>query len=353
MGSGHVMRCLTLADSLHTQETDVAFICRDLPGNMCNVIEQKGYEVYRLPYRDQTVQGDADELTVWSGETWEIDAEQTCQVLQKLSKKESIRWLIMDHYGLDKRWEQRMRPYVQKIMIIDDLANREHDCELLLDQNLYLNMQTRYQGLVPKHCQTLLGPQYALLRPEFYEARKKLKVRDGNVRRILVFFGGSDPTNETGKALEAIQLLNRNDIHVDVVVGGINPHKEQIERMCKQMPNASFYCQVNNMAELMANADLAIGAGGTTTWERCFLGLPVIAISVANNQAEVLEILGQKGVIMFLGFSEAVSQSIFAKSIKRLFDCPESIRDLSKRSLMLISTALNNANFYFWTLFGQ
>src|SRR5690606_26558309 len=133
-------------------------------------------------------------------------------------------------YSIDIQWELKLRTYVNRIMVIDDLANRRHDCDLLLDQNLYENMEQRYMGLVPETCKLLLGPRYALLRPEFREARKKLRPRDGTVRRILIFFGGTDPTNETLKAIEAVRLLNCSDIEVDVVVGAKNPHRDLIKK---------------------------------------------------------------------------------------------------------------------------
>ena len=231
IGSGHLMRCLTLADRLRDKGNSVSFISRQLPGNMIDFAEGKGYTTFRLPY----VEAEFAALPIathhqWLGTDWATDANQTLLALRGSAQ---IDWLIVDHYALDIHWEALMRPLVRRIMVIDDLADRPHDCDLLLDQNLYEDMASRYDGRVPEHCRKLLGPRYALLRPEFLEERQRLRARDGEVKRILMFFGGSDLCNETTKALEAWRLVNRPDIAVDVIVGGSNPHREQVRRICK------------------------------------------------------------------------------------------------------------------------
>ncbi len=350
------MRCLTLAGDLKQIGIEVSFICRVLPGNLCDYIESKGFKVYRLKAETNLTE---DKYWEWLGKNWLEDAQGTRKILlnkaidlsdmnnkdnqapllndryygenitnicsritaeifddAKDSELSSNSNLVVDSYALDSKWEKYLRPYVNKIMVVDDLANRPHDCDLLLDQNYYKNLENRYDGLVPSHCRKLLGPKYVLLRPEFHEAKKNLRKRDGKVRRILVFFGGSDPTNETVKALEAIKSLNRPEIAVDVVVGAANPHKEQVKKICNQMPNTTYYCQVENMAELMANADLAIGAGGATTWERLYLELPTIAIAVAKNQVETLEALGEAGIVSYFGESSEVSQENLVSRIR-------------------------------------
>jgi UDP-2,4-diacetamido-2,4,6-trideoxy-beta-L-altropyranose hydrolase len=210
IGSGHLMRCLTLADQLRGDGTEVAFICRDLPGGMFDLLDARGYRNARL------------DLAATSPRLQHDDARATIEALAQLFPG-GVDWLVVDQYELDAEWERLLRPLSRKLMVIDDLANRSHDCDLLLDQNYYRDLDSRYQGLVPEQCVTLLGPGYVLLRPEFTLARQRLRARDGIVRRILVFFGGSDPTNETEKVMAALRLLGRPDIDVDVVVGLANP----------------------------------------------------------------------------------------------------------------------------------
>jgi len=333
IGTGHIMRCLTLADELREKGAEIFFICRQLPGNLCDFIEQKGYPVHRLPYPGQPTDAVTDHAQLL-GANWQADAEETKAVLEK--EAGIIDWLVVDHYGLDAWWETQLRPYTKKIMVIDDLANRPHDCDLLLDQNLYKNMEIWYRKLVPDRCLMLLGPAYVLLRPEFKEARRNLRQRDGTVKRILIFFGGSDPTNETAKALKAVQIINRPEIVVDVVVGSTNLHKEEIQQLCSARPNTSFYCQAENMAELMAVADLAIGAGGTATWERCFLGLPSITLIVAQNQADTTKAVAAKGAAWNLGWSERVSPEILADFIKMAMNDPVALRNMGLTAMRLM-----------------
>lgn len=310
IGTGHVMRCLTPADELRRRGAEVIFVCREFAGNLCDYIEEKGYVVHRLSVSDAPEQKDQGvesglKHAAWLGADWQTDAMQVKEIIKGF---ETIpEWLVVDHYALDKRWEGYVRPYVKKVMVIDDLADRLHDCDLLLDQNFYEDMESRYDGLVPVRCKKLLGPKYALLRPEFRETRKNLRKRDGHVRRIMIFFGGSDPTNETVKVLEAVRMLNRPDIAVDVVVGTFNPHRRVIGQKAFDLPDCTCHFKVEDMAVLMAGADLAVGAGGTTVWERCTLALPSLVASVAENQERTVSDMAKSGYLLFLGRSEAVS----------------------------------------------
>lgn len=315
IGSGHVMRCLTLAQKLKKEkQADVYFVMRLLEGNLIELVKSKGFTVFTLPKAllNDELKGYAKWLTV----TQMQDAEETNAVISKLP---AIDLLVVDSYAIDYEWESMLHPYVKQIMVIDDLANRKHDCDILLDQNYSYNMHHKYDGLVPKTCQKYIGPQYLLLREEFYKVKKHLKKRDGSINNILVFFGGSDLTNETKKAMEAIKLLNKPEIKVNVVVGASNKNKEQIKEICSCDEQFTFYCQVNNMAELMNEADLAIGAGGTTTWERCFMELPSIVVSIADNQQEGCRFIAEKaGVIYYLGKDCDVNANTLYKAIINL-----------------------------------
>jgi len=229
-----------------------------------------------------------------------------------------------------------MRPFTGKIMIIDDLADCPHDCDLLLNQNLCEGLERRYDELVPDHCVKRIGPRYALLRPEFAAARKTLRRRDGRVRRVLVFFGGSDLANETSKALEAIRRVNRSDIAADVVVGASNPGGDRIREICERMPNTDFHLQIENMAELMAAADLAIGAPGTATWERCYLGLPAVTLVLAENQIPNAVQVSKAGAIVNLGWHSEVGADHIAAAVRRLLDDPKELREMGFRGIELM-----------------
>jgi len=317
IGTGHVTRCLTLADGLKKKDAAISFICRKESGNLIEYIENKGYRVNPLPTNIDIL----------------ADRDLTQKILQEQQKPTD--WMIIDHYEIDASWESTLRKFVKKIMVIDDLANRKHDCDILLGQN-YSGNHNRYNGLVPRHCIQLLGPEYALLRPQFREARESLRERDGEIKRILVFMGGADPFNETCKALRGIQMLDRHDIAVDVVTGASNPNRDEVEKLASLISGTTFYCNVNNMAELMAAADLCVGAGGTSTWERCCLGLPVIAMILAENQRKTVEDIERTGIGINLGRHEGVKKSDIKSSIDYLLKNPEKVRGMSLRAMEIV-----------------
>jgi UDP-2,4-diacetamido-2,4,6-trideoxy-beta-L-altropyranose hydrolase len=340
IGSGHVMRCLTLADELRTHGASVRFICRDWEGSLREHITAKGYECILLPRRSAAYSEETHQYAPWLGTSQEQDAAETLSVLGS----EGVDWCICDHYAIDACWQRLIRHRARRIMVIDDIANRQHDCDLLLDQNLYDNAESRYTSCVPPECRLLLGPEYALLRPEFREARERLGsrlVRDGSVKRVMVFFGGSDPSNETAKAVQALKMLNRSDIEVDIIVGIANPHRVEIEQEIEQLralqPNFHFHCQVPNMADFISKADLAIGAGGSTTWERCCLGLPTIAVIIAENQAEMTETAARHGLQWSLGWHNSTRAEDISISIQHCLDNPTLVREYSQRGQMLVN----------------
>ena len=318
IGSGHVIRCLTLADALSRRGAEVSFICRRLPGDLHRLVRQRGYRVSRLC---------AD---LHDGEE---DAEKSLQFIATYGGAD---WLIVDHYGLDARFERQLRSIVPRILVLDDLADRPHDCDLLLDQNLYPAMDTRYHELLPASCRTLFGPSYALLRPEFLLERRQLRARRGELRRMLISFGGSDPSNETAKALAAVALLHTEPFPVDVVIGCSNPHAATLRAACAAHPCCTLHTQVDTMASLMSRADLALGSGGGTTWERCYLGLPSLTVVVASNQRAVTAAVAAAGATWDLGWHADLSARTLADRIAQLQDAPEILARASARCFSLM-----------------
>lgn len=292
IGTGHLMRCLTLADALKQRGTNCRFVSRYLPDHLRSMLAAKGHEFTRLDSVPNDMALDELVYAHWLGVSQTQDATDTMQALSDRAWD----WLIVDHYALDSRWESMLRQTADKILVIDDIADRQHDCDVLLDQNLYADMNTRYAGKVPPHCQLLLGPRYALLRDEFRQLREQVKMRTEPVKRALVFFGGVDADNYTARAIDALAGKDSHDWHVDVVIGAQHPHREQIEAACAEK---RFVChvQTSRMAELMAVADLAIGAGGSATWERCCLGLPALSICVADNQRKQIADAASEGLL--------------------------------------------------------
>ena len=303
IGTGHVMRCLTLADELARIGHECRFICREHPGHLGELISSKGYEITLLPMASGTERSlpakGTNAYAEWLGASWQQDAEQTAEALEPLKAD----WLVVDHYALDARWEQKVAKAVGRIMVIDDLADRSHECALLLDQNLGRS-PSDYDGLVPEDCQRLIGPEYALLRPEFAELRERsLKRRaQPELKRILISLGGVDRTNVTGKVLDALATTTlAGDTQLDIIMGAAAPFLNEVRRQAARLPFKTVVSvNVSDMAERMLLADLSIGAAGSTSWERCCLGLPGIQVVLADNQKMVNQALIAKGVAVTL-----------------------------------------------------
>ncbi len=326
------MRCLTLAEALRERGVRISFICREHEGHLTPLLQQRDMPVTVLPpgaIKDSTSEED---YAAWLGVTQDEDAAQTIEALNG----ETPDWLVVDHYGLDGEWEQRLRPHVSKLMVIDDLVNRHHDCNILLDQNYSAEGKFSYTDLLPSACKLLVGPRYALLRPEYADYRKTLRARDGQIRRVLVFFGGSDPRNMTGLALEALSQPEFRHFDVDVVLGANNPNREELERQSRERPRTTIYGSRPHLADLMAQADLAIGAGGATTWERMCLGLPAVVISIADNQRRASQALAEAQLLHYAGHFSDINMGHLTQLLKRLSHDAERLRELSIKNQLQV-----------------
>jgi UDP-2,4-diacetamido-2,4,6-trideoxy-beta-L-altropyranose hydrolase len=286
IGTGHVMRCLTLADALRLGGADCTFICRGHTGHLVDLIRERGHQVMMLAASD-SLQTDASHETLahaaWLGTDWATDATDT----QLAIGSRSLDWLVVDHYALDHRWEKAMRPFSHQLMVIDDLADRVHDCDVLLDQNLGRTAED-YRQLVPHHATTLIGPRYALLRPEFATLREDSLARRKHpqLKHLLITLGGVDKDNLTGEVLQTLRICNLpTDLRITVVMGPHAPWLPNVRAVAAVMARPTqVLVNVNHMARLMTDCDLVIGAAGGTAWERCSLGLPSLIITTAQNQ---------------------------------------------------------------------
>jgi len=338
IGTGHAMRCLTLAMALKRKGAEVLFVSREHPGHLCEEMSASGFAVARMSVMSKRqADNTASEVDLpvhahWLGASWKQDAEETQEAINKTFG--TTDWLIVDHYALDMRWETVLRPHTKRLMVIDDLADRNHDCDLLLDQNLFSNADARYVGKVPPHCGLMLGPHYALLRPQFTEARESHRVRDGSVRRILVFFGGGECRTEILKASSALRRLNKPGITVDVVVSRAD--HALADAVHSELPGAVMHGYVEDMATLMAAADLTLGATGSTTWERCCMGLPALTVSLARNQDPIGASVGGVGAILHLGRSSEVTIDAMERAIRKLIEAPTVLARMSARALELV-----------------
>lgn len=336
IGTGHVMRCLTLARALREVGADCHFITRDLEGHRVKYIEQGGFEVSLLPRPCERVFEDKPAHAFWAGVSWEQDAEETRAVLAIHSPD----WLVVDHYAFDARWEKSARPDGCRLLVIDDLADRPHDCDLLIDQNLGRDV-TDYAGLVPEHCECLVGPQFALLRPEFAKMRaQSLAGRAGRgLRHLLITMGGVDKDDATSAVLGALRSsVLSEELRITVIMGSHAPALERVRRLAKDMPwPTEVAVDVKDMAARMASADLAIGAAGSTTWERCCLGLPSIVVEIAPNQARIARAVSEAGAALVLGSPRALDfKNHLRCALTEVADI-NRLAELSKKSASICS----------------
>lgn len=332
IGTGHVMRCLTLADALRARGAQVGFVCRDLDGHLMGLLRARGMDVRALPAPAQGGFKAEPGYAGWLGAPERTDAVETIAALPSTQPD----WLVVDHYGLGREWEQQVRTRVGKLLVIDDLADRLHDCDVLLDPNHWVDLGRRHVGQVPEQCQVLTGAQYALLGPEYTNARRTAPVRDGLVRRVFVYFGGSDPYDITGMALEVLSQSEFRHLDVDIVLGPNNAHRDAIHAGAARRPRTFVHEPRAHLADLMAGADLALGAGGVATWERMCLGLPSLVVCIADNQRPTCDALAAEGLIQYAGDWTSVGPSDLAGALRRVLADPDRMISLSTRGAHLI-----------------
>lgn len=328
------MRCLTLADELKKHGSKTLFISRDLPGNNFKEIESRGHCLKILPrpkdYFEDNIKINSYEK--WLGVTQEYDAEETKNVLGN----EKFDWIVVDHYGLWEGWEVKMKNISEKIFVIDDLVERKHECNLLLNHTNLPGIKNKYKGLVSNNTKLLLGPKYLLLSPNFLKNKKRNPNDNVNIKRIFIYYGSTDQSNETGKALESLIILDRHDIIIDVVIGRNNLNIEKIKILVSKIKNAYLHVQLRNLAEIMAKADLALCAGGYTLWEQFFLGLPSLVTGIAENQVKPAIILDKMGCLTWLGLSENVCTEQIINKLQMLFNHPDLVLKQSKKNMNLV-----------------
>ncbi|MDZ7903998.1 MAG: UDP-2,4-diacetamido-2,4,6-trideoxy-beta-L-altropyranose hydrolase [Rheinheimera sp.] len=364
IGSGHLMRCLSLARALRQIGAEVRFYYAAWPGHADTWLNAQGFHGELLDFAVDNFLADEDakdSANVWST-LWQQQYGHACLKawqpwLQSLNTQatssvhRTIDWCIYDNYGLAADFVKVIKPSCRQLMAIDDLANREHPVDLLLDQNAVFGMQTRYQTWLPAACTQLLGPQYALLRPEFYPSSVPITSQTSSARsyqqvnRILVSIGGSDTvglTERLCKLLFAQQVFA--DISLDVVVGSAYEKITELTELIAARANSRLFVQTNEMASLMRQADLAIGAGGSSQWERALTHLPSLVVAVADNQQPGCEYLQHLGAIQYLGRVEQVSDELLLNAITEIIENKDLRQALAERAYALMAIAQNDAS---------
>ena len=319
IGTGHIMRCAALGLRLKESGCTIHFACAALPTGLKEWLVVRGIHVHMISNPMPSDVGN--------------DLRQSVNLARLIG---FVDLLVVDHYGLGRDWEQGMRPFVRRILIIDDLADRDHECDMLLDQNLRRDASTRYRNRISPEARQFLGPRFALLRQEF-DNDALMRTRDGTVNHLLVFFGGTDPGNQSLKVIDALRLLANSDVQTKLVLGPAHCDRDSVHAKAVGLKGLTVLDTTDRMSLLMAEADLAIGTCGVAAWERCSVGLPSIVVVTADNQREDAELLHAMGAIENLGDVDDVSGYRFASVLNDLLVDAARVREMGTRSASVVA----------------
>lgn len=322
LGIGHVMRCLTIANSLKEKGVDCHFVCRDHKGHKGDLVALNGHSLSILTATLEAKPDiDGNGLDKWLGAPAEQDIRETQEIL---TNNGPFNIILTDHYAIDAQWHQAMRSYCDKIVAIDDLANRPLDCDVLIDQTLNRNPDD-YTPFTPAHCQKLCGTNYALLRPVFRDLNPKAIVKRKqytHIKRLLVTMGGGDNDGATKQVIEALCQSNHSDflaITIDVIISDTHPTMADIKDIISHSKlNINIHNHVTNIEEMMFEADLSIGTCGATSWERACLGLPALLHVAANNQLKISEELVNERAAKIITVNGKIDTKILELEISKL-----------------------------------
>ena len=310
IGNGHVTRCRVLARALVAEGVPVVFLCRALPAPLADLLRGDGIRVRRTA--DPPIEDEAGEILA-------------------VAAAEGAQAVVIDHYGIGRDTEARIRRAGVPVMAVDDLY-APHDCNLLLNQNLYAD-RTGYAGRVPGDSRILTGWRYALLREEFTDLPRRSRARpDPAATRILVSLGGADTPDVTRRVIDALGRARGRSLRVEVIVGASNVHRTGLLAAAAASPaNIEVLTDVADMARRMDRADLAITAGGTTHLELVAAGLPAVLITIADNQELVTAHMSEQGLAVALGWHEQVNAAHIAAAVEDLLDHPTRYDDMHRR----------------------
>lgn len=332
IGAGHAYRCLHLASRLRLEGVCVHFICRAHSNSLVDLIRERGFDVIELPLRVQSEFAKDSDYAGWLGASMQdeiVDFRAALSVFGKF-----VKWVVVDHYSLGAEWHRAVRPFAKYLMAIDDLANRHYDVDLFVDHSGNDTVPSRYRDLLPESCRRLLGPSFAIVNPDFETIdRMGVDGKSGVINQVFVSFGGYDPCGEVIKAARALQHF---DVEVDFAVGRSSFGIDQLRGFCEVESRFRLHVQSSDMVRLMLRADLAIGAAGTSAWERCLAGLPSIVCVLADNQRRAGQDLVSSGAARSVGFHRSSDTNSYVELLKVLTTEPQTVRGMAQKARSLI-----------------
>ncbi len=325
IGTGHIRRCLNIAKEIKERGSDSIFICNSYKGNINNEIK-KNFKVLELPKKKISLKekefytNNNNQLYKdWLGCNEEEDAINSLDLILKI-KNITIDWVIVDHYSLGEIWEKTIKNGLKnfnkntKILVIDDLYNRNHYCEILLNQNYFTNDNLdKYKNILSIHSQLLIGPHYALLGKDYFGINNLTK-KSREIKRILIYFGGVENSIHH-KVIESISAEKFSEIIFDYIISKSSKYYSYLKNIENKVENIYVHDIKKTLADFILRSDLFIGAGGSTSLERLCLGIPSITIVLADNQQEISENLNNDKYIKLIGNESSISHKMITKAI--------------------------------------
>lgn len=331
MGIGHLVRTLVLARMLRIKGATCSFICRDHPGHRADLIKKSDFAAHILPFSATAPVFSAADYTSWLGTTVDTDAMETASLLSATGDSKPD-WLVVDHYGAHSKWQRTLRKHCRNLMVIDDHRWGIHDCDILLNQGVVETESVSALHVSARVGRTLLGPQFALLAPEFSLAWCKKRVRNQPVNRVLVAFGGADLPGLTLSATNAC-LTVWPQAHVDVILGSVSHHRQELDDLARHDSRVHVHLAVQDVCSLMLGADFAVGAAGMMSWERCATGLPAALVVLADNQKPILDYLLSKGAAVWLGDAHLLDVDQMVAALQDHLLTAEKLAEMSTAAL--------------------
>lgn len=332
IGTGHLQRCLTLANQLKQKLIRSIFFVRQYDGNLLDIVDRSGFEYYIIG--TSVNKFFSSNHSEWLG----LSQQNDCGDFLQAASDFRIDALVIDHYSIDSVWESAVKEHLSlPILVIDDLANRKHNCEVLLDQNYWPNIDVRYNGLLPNHSQKLLGPKYALLKPTYEEMRQSSTDRNRKVglNSILVNFGGVGDLLLWQIVIPALLKCLKYNFHI--ITGKLPAeHYAMLHDLVKGESHVKMQETTNKMPELMNTSIYCLGACGSTVWERFCLGLNSALIDIAENQKELVEGLYRSNLIDYLGDLESVNTDKIHEFISSLNLEDDRYKQRRKKIMQLV-----------------
>ncbi len=332
MGTGHLRRCLSLAEALVELGVQVTLVTRSLDHVAQHVlIDDPGFAVQWLAVPASKLVATLNDLPLhhaWAGVPWEQDARQTVAALQVFCPD----WLVVDHYAFDARWHATLRRELGcRLVVIDDTADRPLEPDVLVDSSWNGDHCLKYANRLTRDPRWLVGPRYALLSRAYRDAQRY--VFNETVSSIGVFMGGTDPENHSLMALTACREVAGFQKRIEIISTSANANLAALREGCQRWPNTVLHVDQPDLSAFFARHDLQIGAGGGATWERCCIGVPSLLMAFATNQEGIVRQLGEQGVAAPV---QRLTLDCVGMAVRTLIDQPRRRESMAARGRALV-----------------